>query len=127
MGSRNSSWPDAPGRLVIVGSETSGKVLGGFDRSIRAILVSPYVSQTLGMLSSTENAADLDVLRELVEAGKIRAAVDRSYPLRDVVAAIRHLLDGRVRGKVVITSRDLSRIPPDHTPARFREREYFRE
>ena len=90
------------GRLVIVGSETNGKVLGGFDRSIRAILLSPFVSQTLGMLSSTENAADLDVLRELVEAGKIRAAVDCSYPLRDVVAAIRHLLDGRVRGKVVI-------------------------
>ncbi len=90
------------GRLVIVGSETSGKVLGGFDRSIRAILLSPFVSQTLGTLSSTENAADLNVLRELVEAAKISAAVDRSYPLRDVVAAIRHLLDGRVRGKVVI-------------------------
>jgi NADPH:quinone reductase-like Zn-dependent oxidoreductase len=90
------------GRLVIVGSETNGKVLGGFDRSIRAILLSPFVSQSLRMLSSKENAADLDVLRDLVEGGRVRAAVDRSCPLRDVVAAVRHLLDGRVRGKVVI-------------------------
>jgi NADPH:quinone reductase-like Zn-dependent oxidoreductase len=90
------------GRLVIVGSETRGRLLGGFDRQIRARLLSPFVSQTLGMLSSRENAPDLDVLRELAESHKVSAAIERSYPLRDVATAIRHLLDGRVRGKVVI-------------------------
>jgi NADPH:quinone reductase-like Zn-dependent oxidoreductase len=90
------------GRLVIVGSETRGRLLGGFDRQIRARLLSPFVSQTLGMLSSKENAADLDFLRELVESQKLNAVVERSYPLRDVATAIRHLLDGRVRGKIVV-------------------------
>jgi NADPH:quinone reductase-like Zn-dependent oxidoreductase len=90
------------GRLVIVGSETSGRVLGGFDRQVRARLLSPFVSQTLGMLSSKENAADLDVLRELIEARKVDAAVERSYALRDVPTAIQHLVDGRIRGKAVI-------------------------
>jgi NADPH:quinone reductase-like Zn-dependent oxidoreductase len=99
------------GRLVIVGSENRGRVLGGFDRQIRARLMSPFVSQTLGMLSSKENAADLDVLRSLIEAGKVDAAVDHRYPLRQVPDAIRQLVDGRVRGKVVV---DVV-APQDHT------------
>ena len=52
---------------------------------------------------ASENAADLVALRELIEAGQIKPAVDRTYPLSEVAAAIRDLIDGRVRGKIVIT------------------------
>ena len=90
------------GTLVIVGSETGGRWLGGFDRSIRAVLLSPFVSQTLGALTNSENASDLAVLAELVESGKITPVIDRTYPLHEAVAAIRHMLDGQARGKVVI-------------------------
>jgi NADPH:quinone reductase-like Zn-dependent oxidoreductase len=90
------------GTLVIVGSETGGRWLGGFDRSIRAVLLSPFVSQTLCALTNSENAADLAVLAELVESGKIAPVIDRTYPLHEAVAAIRHMLDGQARGKVVI-------------------------
>jgi NADPH:quinone reductase-like Zn-dependent oxidoreductase len=93
----------ARGTLVIVGGETGGRWLGGFDRSLRAGLVSPFVSQKLAMLTSKENGADLDAIRELIEAGQVSAAVDRSYPLRETAAAIRHLMDGHTMGKVVIT------------------------
>jgi NADPH:quinone reductase-like Zn-dependent oxidoreductase len=93
----------ANGRLVIVGGETEGRWLGGSDRQIRAILLSPLVSQKLGTFVASENSADLDVLRELIEAGKITPAVDRTYPLADVATAIRHLQDGHARGKLVIT------------------------
>jgi NADPH:quinone reductase-like Zn-dependent oxidoreductase len=90
------------GTLVIIGSETGGRWLGGFDRSIRAMLLSPFVSQTLCALTNSENAADLAVLAELVESGKIAPVIDRTYPLHEAVAAIRHMLDGQARGKVVI-------------------------
>ncbi len=91
------------GTLVIVGGETGGRWLGGFDRSLRAVLLSPLVGQTLGMLASTENAADLSILRDLVESGEVTPAIDRTYSLADTAAAIRYVKEGHARGKVVIT------------------------
>jgi len=91
------------GRLVIVGGETEGRWLGGFDRQIRAMLLSPWVSQKLGILGASENSADLSVLAELVESGEITPAIDRTYALDETPAAIRHLMEGRAQGKVVIT------------------------
>lgn len=90
------------GRLVIVGGETDGRWLGGTDRQLRAQLLSPFVSQTLGTYIASENAGDLAVLRELIESGGVRPAVDRTYPLGEVAAAIRYLVEGRARGKIVV-------------------------
>jgi NADPH:quinone reductase-like Zn-dependent oxidoreductase len=90
------------GTLVIVGGETGGRWLGGFDRSLRAVLLSPFVSQTLGMLASKENSADLTALAELIDAGDVTPLVDRTYPLSETAAAIRRVQDGSARGKVVI-------------------------
>ena len=91
------------GRLVIVGGETDGRWLGGFDRQIRALLLSPLVSQKLATLLTSENAEDLAVLRDLVESGKVAPAIDRTYPLDETPAAIRYVQEGHARGKVVIT------------------------
>jgi NADPH:quinone reductase-like Zn-dependent oxidoreductase len=91
------------GRLVIVGGETDGRFLGGSDRQLRALVLSPFVGQKLGTFVASENAEDLRVLRELIEAGKLAPAVDRTYPLSEVPAAIRYMLDGHARGKVVIS------------------------
>ena len=91
------------GTLVIVGGETGGRWLGGFDRSLRATLLSPLVSQKLVMFASKENAEDLAVLRDLIESEQVTTAIDRTYPLSETPQAIQHLQDGRARGKVVIT------------------------
>ena len=91
------------GRLIIVGGETGGRWLGGWDRSLRAPMLSPLVSQTLGGLTSKENAGDLAALRELIESGKLTPAIDRTYPLGEAAAAIRYFQDGHAQGKVVIT------------------------
>lgn len=91
------------GRLVIVGGETDGRWLGGADRQLRASLLSPLVSQKLGAFIASENSTDLIVLRDLIESGKIAPVIDRTYPLSETAAAIRHLIDGHARGKVVIT------------------------
>jgi NADPH:quinone reductase-like Zn-dependent oxidoreductase len=91
------------GTLVIVGGETKGRWLGGFDRPLRAVLLSPLVSQKLRMLASTENSKDLRVLQELIESGQITPAIDRTYGLSETPAAIQYMNDGHARGKIVIT------------------------
>ena len=98
---RRALTPD--GRLVIVGGETGGRWIGGFDRQLRACALSPLVRQKLGMLGAKERSADLVVLRELIEAGKVTPAVDRTYPLGEAPAAVRYLMDGKAQGKLVIT------------------------
>jgi NADPH:quinone reductase-like Zn-dependent oxidoreductase len=91
------------GRLVIVGGETDGRLLGGSSRQVRAQLLSPFVGQQLGTFIARENAGDLAALRELVEAGTVTSAIDRTYPLAEAAAAVRHLMNGQARGKVVVS------------------------
>jgi len=91
------------GTLVIVGGETDGRWLGGTDRQIRALMLSPFLGQKLGTFISKENHEDMLVLKELIEAGKITPVIDRTYPLSGAPQAIRYLEQGHARGKVVIT------------------------
>jgi NADPH:quinone reductase-like Zn-dependent oxidoreductase len=100
------------GRLVIVGGETGGRWLGGLDRQLRAQLLSPFLRQRLGTFIASENAADLATLGELCEAGTLSPAIDRTLPLDDVAAAVRHLLDGKAVGKLVIDLRPRAAQPP---------------
>ncbi len=91
------------GTLVIVGGETGGRWLGGADRQLRALLLSPFVGQTLAAFVASANRADLLELTELIEAGKVTPVLDRTYPLNEAPKAIRYLEEGHARGKVVIT------------------------
>jgi NADPH:quinone reductase-like Zn-dependent oxidoreductase len=90
------------GTLVIVGAEDAGNWLG-IRRQLRAAVLSPFLRQKLGFFISKERRQDLEELRALLEAGTIRAVVDRTFPLEEVPEAIRYLREGRARGKVVIT------------------------
>jgi NADPH:quinone reductase-like Zn-dependent oxidoreductase len=91
------------GTLVIVGGEGPGRWLGGFDRSLRAPVLSRFVSQQLRMLASKPRQKDLQTLREIIEAGKLAPLIDRTYPLGEVPEAMRHLEAGHTRGKLVIS------------------------
>ncbi|WP_200211398.1 NAD(P)-dependent alcohol dehydrogenase [Micromonospora coerulea] len=91
------------GTLVLVGGEASdGKWLQGFDRQLRALALSPLVGQRLVPLVAKESSANLMALRELIEAGRLRPVVDRTFPLTDAADAIRHVAGGHATGKVVI-------------------------
>ena len=91
------------GTLVIAGGETDGRWLGGVDRQIRALMLSPFVGQKLGTFISSENHEDMIDLKELIEAGQVTPVIDRTYPLSEAPKAIRYLEDGHARGKVAIT------------------------
>ncbi len=94
------------GTLVIVGGEGGkGRLLGGFSRgTVRAPLLSLVTRQEMKGFVAKENAADLEVLKDLIEAGKVTPLIDRSFSLGDVPEAMRYLLEGRARkGKIAIT------------------------
>ena len=91
------------GTLVIVGSETGGRWLGGIDRQLRALLLSTLVGQTLRTFVTKDNGGDLAELAALIEQGRLIPTVDRTYPLDQTPAALAHMSEGRTRGKVVIT------------------------
>lgn len=92
------------GTLVIVGSEVRGRLLGGFDRNLRAVVLSRVVGQRLRMLASQLRQQDLQVLRELIEAGKVTPVIDKTFSLSQVPQAIRYLVESHGGGgKIVIT------------------------
>ena len=91
------------GTLVIVGAETDGRWFGGFGRSVRAMLMSRFVSHELIAFVNSENHEDLIAMAQLIESGEITPAVDRTFPLSESSKAIRYLLEGHARGKVAIT------------------------
>jgi NADPH:quinone reductase-like Zn-dependent oxidoreductase len=92
------------GTLVLVGGEGGDRWIG-IGRSLQALVVSPFVSQKLRPVASKPNQADLEILKELVEASKITPIIDKTYSLSEASNAIRYLHEGRARGKLVISVR----------------------
>jgi NADPH:quinone reductase-like Zn-dependent oxidoreductase len=83
-------------------------VLGGaLGQMFQVLLLGPLLAlrgkkKMRGMMTNLSQK-DLVFLKELLEAGKIVPVIDRRYPLADAADAIRYLLEGHPRGKVVIT------------------------
>lgn len=67
--------------LVLGGGEDGGRWLGGMERTLGAVMLSPLVSQKLRMLLVTERGEDLQRLTELIEAGQVTPVIDSTYPL----------------------------------------------
>jgi NADPH:quinone reductase-like Zn-dependent oxidoreductase len=90
--------------LVLVGGEHGGgRLLGGFDRQLRAPLLSMFVGQRLRGLIAKERAEDLQEITRLIESGAVKPVIDRTYPLADTPDAIRYLAEGHAAGKVAVT------------------------
>jgi NADPH:quinone reductase-like Zn-dependent oxidoreductase len=78
-------------------------MIGLMARPIKALVLSPFVSQKLVMFLARPNKDDLTIMRELMQAGKSTAVIERRYKLSEVTEAIRYLETKHARGKVVIT------------------------
>jgi NADPH:quinone reductase-like Zn-dependent oxidoreductase len=90
------------GTLVLVGG-SGGKWFMGIGRTLRAVVVSPFVRQRLRSFFSKPRGADLVVLKELIEAGKVTPVIDRTFPLSETAEAIRYVGERSTQGKTVIT------------------------
>jgi NADPH:quinone reductase-like Zn-dependent oxidoreductase len=91
------------GTLVIVGGEGGGRLTGGFERQLRALLLSPFLPQRLRALSAVDRREDLLFLKDLIEAGKLTPVIDRTYPLNEAREALGDADEGHGRGKKIIT------------------------
>ena len=91
------------GRLVIVGGEGGGRWFGGLGRPILGVLRSRLSRRRVVMFVASENAADVATLADLASTGRLRAPVERTFPLEAAGKAIAPLEAGHARGKVVVT------------------------
>jgi NADPH:quinone reductase-like Zn-dependent oxidoreductase len=93
------------GTLVHVGGEEGGDWTGGtIGRQLRARTMSLFVRQRLSSCIAKERGSDVERLTELIESGRVTPSIDRTYPLTEAPAAMRHLEAGLVRGKISITT-----------------------
>ena len=80
------------GKCAVIGFTTKGKVLGLALRG----------GMQIRMASAHATAKDLELLGNLIEAGKFHPVIDRRYPFIELPEAIRYLEEGRARGKIVV-------------------------
>jgi NADPH:quinone reductase-like Zn-dependent oxidoreductase len=84
------------------GGSPGGGLFGPIGGILRMSAINGLVRQRLRPLPDTWRREHLLSVVELVEAGTLTPVIDRSYPLRDTAAGLRHLERGHVSGKVVI-------------------------
>lgn len=96
------------GIYVIIGHDhygsAGGRTLGSLPHFFKLVARSPFDRHLSGMLAAPGSRREaMAELAELLAAGKLTPVIDRTYPLGEVPAAIRHLQSGNTRGKIIIT------------------------
>jgi len=90
-------------RVVIIGGPLGSHLLGPLAHIARIRLGSLRGGQRAGFFLAKLGQADLAVVRELVEGGKVTPVVEKRYELSEIADAFRHLGEGHARGKLVVT------------------------
>jgi NADPH:quinone reductase-like Zn-dependent oxidoreductase len=92
------------GIYIPVGGLAGRWMIGPLVRSIAALVLSCFVSQTLVIFFLARSSKeDLTIMSDLMKSGKVTPVIDKRYRLSEVPEAIRYLEEGHARGKVVIT------------------------
>ncbi len=93
------------GTLVIVGGEGGNKITGGIGRQLRALLLSPFVSQRLTTFVSKEHHSFIERLASYLVSGAVVPAINHRFDLDEVPAAIRQMEAGEISGKSAVVVR----------------------
>ena len=89
--------------VVIVGAQKR-RLVGPIGHIVRLRVASMLRgSQKAVFFIAKTNRADMEILRELLETGKVKPVVDRTYELAETADAFRYLGEGHARGKVIVT------------------------
>jgi NADPH:quinone reductase-like Zn-dependent oxidoreductase len=102
-GFRHALQPKGICVMIGGGGPNDGGLIGPMGRPIVALLMSPFISQKMGMMMAELNKEDLTILGDLMQSGKVKPVIDRTYPLSQIAEAMRYLEAGHARGKVIIT------------------------
>jgi NADPH:quinone reductase-like Zn-dependent oxidoreductase len=95
-----------PSGTLVLNSGTGATGLKMLVRLAKPIVLSPFSRQNLRRFLSRANHKDLAFLKELADSGKLRPAIDRTYPLEGTAAALAYVEGGHVAGKVAIAVAD---------------------
>jgi NADPH:quinone reductase-like Zn-dependent oxidoreductase len=78
---------------------------GAMPQIFQGMLIGPLLSTGGKRMGSmlVEPNRDLDLMSDLIDAGRVQPVIDRCYPLRQTAEAVRYYGEGHARGKVVIT------------------------
>jgi NADPH:quinone reductase-like Zn-dependent oxidoreductase len=88
---------------VIVGAPSRDPWIGGLSKLIAAKAYAPFADHQLKLFLADLNAKDLGELAALMESGRVKSVIDRTYPLAEVPAAVAYVEEGHARGKVIVT------------------------
>jgi len=102
-GFRHALQPKGICVMIGGGGPNDGGLIGPMGRPVVALLMSPFISQKMGMMMAELNKEDLTILGDLMQSGKVKPVIDRTYPLSQIAEAMRYLEAGHARGKVIIT------------------------
>ena len=94
------------GIYVLIGGGGANEqgFLGAIGKALNAAIYQRFVKQKMGMMMAQPSTKDLTLLADMVQSGKLKTVIDRTYKsLDEVPEAIRYLEEGHARGKVVIT------------------------
>jgi NADPH:quinone reductase-like Zn-dependent oxidoreductase len=89
--------------VVLVGGQVGNRLLGPLGHVVRMRLAATLGSRTAVFFIAKFNSADMEMLRELLEAGKVTPVIDRRYEFSEIADAFRYMGEGHARGKVVVT------------------------
>jgi NADPH:quinone reductase-like Zn-dependent oxidoreductase len=92
-----------PKGTLVLSSGVGGRWLGPIGRMIKAVVMSPFVSQTVRVLTIKTTPSDLDVLRELIESGDVEPVIDKTFPLAATPDAVGYVERGHTQGKTIIS------------------------
>ncbi|MDJ0710621.1 MAG: NAD(P)-dependent alcohol dehydrogenase [Woeseiaceae bacterium] len=95
------------GRMVLVGGP-KGNWVAPFWPPLKAMMLSPFVDQDIGMMLAILTGSDLEYLANLMADGRLTSQIDTHYPLSDTADALRYLETHRARGKVIIAMDQIS-------------------
>jgi NADPH:quinone reductase-like Zn-dependent oxidoreductase len=105
-GFRHALQPKGICVMIGGGGPNDGGLIGPLGRPVKALMLSPFISQKMSMFMAELNKKDLTILGDLMQSGKVKPVIDRTYPLSQIAEAIRYLEQGHARGKVIITVAD---------------------
>ncbi|HEY2801000.1 MAG TPA: NAD(P)-dependent alcohol dehydrogenase, partial [Chthoniobacterales bacterium] len=93
------------GTCVLIGGGgiDEGRWLGPMTRPLKALILSPFINQKMGMMMAQMSHDNLRELADLMQVGKVTPAIDRTYKLRETPEAVRYLEKGHAHGKVIVT------------------------
>ena len=90
------------GRCVMVGAKPDISVMTILGNMFKLLVVVPFLRQKIVVVMAKGNQQDLRTIAELLQSGRVRPVVERCYEMGEITEAMRHLMAGHARGKLVV-------------------------